>query len=210
MNAVRRLAVAALACLFGAPALAETDDEAQVIKPFVWVFGGGYAGPAYYASTTDDTHQVGLSGDFFSRATAGIGFWEADAETAILPGWGKSTSGLDDAITLGAWFRLESALPATGETMGRSFGGSLCFVENNEDKRLVATMIDIGIRQSMEGLGTVRQGSDGENLQQFSFGFSEQINLFEEHYIGPAGRVHWGTDDLPFEIAVGLEIGTAL
>ena len=208
MGAASRVMTAALVGLWGTVALAETPPE-ESIKPFVWVQGGGYGGPVLQSMTTDPrSEQIGLAGDFFGRATVGVGFWEG--EGVIVPGWGNDTSGLDFAVTLGGWFRLDSAMAGMDEAMGRAFGGTICLVENTDDKRLQATILDIGLRQSMTDFGEVRQGANGENLQQFSIGIAEQVHLFGEHYIGPAARLHWGTDELPTGFSLGVELSTNL
>ena len=209
MGVGKRVIIPATMGFFGVSASAGTAPYEQTIKPFVWVQGGGYGGPVLLSSTTEpDGEQIGISGDFFSRATVGVAFWEG--EGAILPGWGNDTSGLDFAVTVGGWFRLDAAVPGTEEAMGRAFGGTIALIENTDDKRLQATMLDIGLRQSMSQLGTVRQGADGENLQQFSVGIAEQVHLFGEHYIGPAARLHWGTDELPTGFSLGVELSTNL
>ena len=188
----------------------DTPTPAQPsTRPFVWVQGGGYAGPTFYESTSKQpSEQLGVAADFFARATAGVGFWEG--EGVILPGWGESQSTLNMAITVGGWFRLESAMPFTEEAMGRSFGGTICLVESTRDHQFLATILDLGVRQSLDQASSVRQGADGQNLQQFSLGFSEQVPLFGEYYLGPAARINWGTDELPTGVSVGLEISSVL
>ncbi len=209
MGARRWIITPVLWGFWGTSASAETAAPEQTIKPFVWAQGGGYGGPVFRASTVDPrSEQIGVSGDFFSRATVGVGFWEG--EGTLLPGWGNDTSGLDFAVTIGGWFRLDSAIPGTEESMGRAFGGTIALVENTDAGRLQATMVDIGLRQSLERLGAVRQSADGANLQQFSVGIAEQVQLFGEHYIGPAARFHWGTDALPTGFSLGVELSTAL
>jgi hypothetical protein len=200
--------LAAAAGSISVPALAEDGEEARTRKPMVWLQTTSTIAPTYtngLDASTPSAMQV--AGDIGARVGMGVGHW--NDQGYVLPGWAGDMDSLEDGFVASGWIRRETPRPGWGDASVLSFGGSVSLFETTRSGRSLLSTLDVGRRLSLDEGENARMEAQ-QPVAQLMVGWSEQIMLFEGVFIGPATRVGFGNDRMPWDVGVGLEISSVL